>query len=51
VVATASGYRLLEGEQIPTRPVTICRSGPIIDENFVAKFAALVRASGGFAIW
>jgi hypothetical protein len=24
---------------------------PIIDENFVAKFAAFVRASGGFAIW
>jgi hypothetical protein len=23
----------------------------IIDENFVAKFAAFVRASGGFAIW
>jgi hypothetical protein len=24
---------------------------PIIDENFVAKFAAFVRASGGFSIW
>jgi hypothetical protein len=24
---------------------------PTIDEHFVAKFAAFVRASGGFAIW
>jgi hypothetical protein len=24
---------------------------PIIDENFVAEFAAFVRASGGFSIW
>jgi len=24
---------------------------PVIDEHYVAKFAAFVRASGGFAIW
>jgi hypothetical protein len=24
---------------------------PVIDEHFVAEFAAFVRASGGFAIW
>lgn len=23
----------------------------VIDENLVAKFAAFVRASGGFSIW
>jgi hypothetical protein len=31
--------------------VIVKHEEPVIDEHFVAKFAAFVRASGGFSIW
>jgi hypothetical protein len=38
-------------EAFRSRGVEVRHGEPIIDENYVARFAAFVRASGGFSIW
>jgi hypothetical protein len=38
-------------ESFESRGIVIEHPEPVIDQHFVAKFAAFVRSSGGFSIW